>query len=99
MRNAGREKTLLSILDPNREVAPNFVAYEIITQDDESLSGIIARETTTAITLRQASGLETQLARHQVRSMKSRGLSLMPEGLIQDMTEQDIANLLAFLLQ
>src|SRR5206468_7398156 len=50
VKNSGREKLLLSILDPSREVAPNYVAFVIETTDGDSIVGIIANDTPTSLT-------------------------------------------------
>jgi putative heme-binding domain-containing protein len=98
VKAAGREKILTGILDPNREVAPNFIQYDLQTRDGESLSGIIAGETATSLTLRQANGLETVILRSQIAGMTSQGKSAMPEGLAEGLSQQDLADLMAFVV-
>ena len=97
VKNTGAEKLLVNILDPNREVAPQFLAFNVELKDDESLAAIIANETTTHVTLRMASGIEKTLPRVSIRGMKSSGQSLMPEGLEQNLTPQGMADLLEFI--
>jgi len=98
VRNAGKEKTLINILDPSREVAPNFVAYQVETRSGESLVGILASETATSVTIRQAFGKDTTILRTDVRRLESQKMSLMPEGLEQGLTPADLANLLEFIM-
>ena len=93
-----REKTLLNILDPNREVAPNFVGYAIDLKNGESVSGIIASETATSITLKRAGGLSDTVLRENVEKISSSGLSLMPEGLEAAISPEQMSDLLTFLL-
>ena len=64
VRNSGREKLLLSILDPNREVQPSFIGYLIETRDGNSLLGVLASDTPAAITIREAYSKQT---RHPAR--------------------------------
>ena len=97
VKNTGAEKLLVNILDPNREVAPQFLAFSVETKDDESLVALIVNETTTHVTLRMASGIEKTLPRVSIRGMKSSGQSLMPEGLEQNLTPQGMADLLEFI--
>ena len=97
VKNTGAEKLMVNILDPNREVAPQFLAFNVELKDDESLAAIIANETTTHVTLRMASGIEKTLPRVSIRGMKSSGQSLMPEGLEQNLTPQGMADLLEFI--
>lgn len=93
----GREKLLVAILDPNREVAPNFSAWTAETTDGESVSGILASRTPTTVLLRQAGGGELTLATDRVRALRPEGRSLMPEGLEEGLDRESLADLLAFL--
>ena len=96
VRNSGREKWLVSVLDPNRELLPQFVAYEVETGDDESLQGILAEETATRITLRQAYAKDTVLARADIVSLRSSGRSIMPDELEAGLDSQAMADLMEF---
>jgi putative membrane-bound dehydrogenase-like protein len=98
IRNTGKEKLLVNILDPNREVAPQYIAYSIETKAGDTLVGIIAHETATGFTVRQAFGREDRIVRAQVQRMDSQKQSLMPEGLEAGLTPQDMADLLEFIM-
>ena len=97
VRNSGREKLLLSILDPNREVQPNFIGYLVETKDGSSVLGVLASDTPAAITIREAYGKETVIPRAAIRRMTSQGKSIMPEGLEQGLKAQDLADLMTFI--
>ena len=97
VRTAGREKLLTSILQPNAEVAPQFIAFQVETRDGENYSAIIANETPSHVTLRMASGRDLTIPRTQVKGMTSSGQSLMPEGLAAGLSPQSVADLLEFL--
>lgn len=87
---------LTHILDPNREVAPNFVNYNVAMLDGRVVSGIIADESAAAITLKRAEGVTDAIARERIETISSTGLSLMPEGLEKGLSAQDLANVIAF---
>jgi len=93
----GREKLLVSILDPNREVVSTFAAWTAETTDGQTVSGILTRRTGTAVTLRQAGGAEVTLEIASVRDVRSESRSLMPEGLEAGLSPERLADLLAFL--
>jgi putative membrane-bound dehydrogenase-like protein len=99
VKAAGREKLLMNILDPNREVAPNFLAYSIDTKDGDSFTGVVVNESASSVTLRQANGVETIVPRPNIASLQSQGKSLMPEGLEAGLSQQDMADLLEFILK
>lgn len=92
------EDLVLHILDPNREVLPNYLSYNIETSDGRILSGIIASESADALTLKRAEGASDVVPRDHIEAIASSGLSLMPEGLENDIDPQSMADLVAYLL-
>jgi putative heme-binding domain-containing protein len=95
--NAGREKLLQNILDPSREVQPNFLAYQIDTADGDSVVGVITSDTPAGLVLRQAYGKETTIPRDKIKKMSTDGRSLMPDGLEAGLKPADVADLLTFI--
>jgi len=61
------------------------------------LSGLIAAETPSIITLRMAQGQEENLPREKIVSISATGLSLMPQEIEKNLSRQDLADLLAYL--
>ena len=92
-----RETLLVQILDPSRQVLPDFVAYNAETKNGESYVGFIAKESPEAVTLRRANESDITLKRSELKALTSQGKSLMPDGLEAAMTEQDVADLIEFL--
>ena len=92
----GPDKLLVSILDPDREVAPNFVAWTVETKEGVSVTGLLARESDSAVTLKIAGGAEEVFPRARLARLVPTGRSLMPEGLESGLTTEDIAALLAW---
>jgi len=88
---------LVAILDPNRALEAKFGNFMVQTTDGRVLSGLIANETATAVTLRRQEGKEDVLLRTEIEEMAATGQSLMPEGLEKDLKPQDVADLIAFL--
>jgi len=95
--NRTPEFLLIALLDPNREVDPRYIEYVAVTKSGRTLTGILASETATSITLRGQEGREETLLRSELEELVSSGKSMMPEGLEKDVSRQDMANLLAFL--
>ncbi|MBL9081474.1 MAG: c-type cytochrome [Planctomycetales bacterium] len=87
------------ILDPNREVSPNYLEYAVALNDGRTLTGLIAEESAAGLTLRKAENVQQSILRSEIDEILSTGKSLMPEGLEQKLTPQDMADLLAFLLR
>jgi putative membrane-bound dehydrogenase-like protein len=91
------EQLLTNILDPNREVSPNFMLYAVELKNGRALAGLIAAETESAVTLKSLDGTEQSFARSEVATLKATGSSPMPEGLESAVNPQQMADLIAFL--
>jgi putative membrane-bound dehydrogenase-like protein len=87
---------LTALLDPNAAVEGRFVAYQLETTDDETYVGLLSDENASALTILQPNGIRQRVPRASIKSLTSSKLSLMPEGLEQGMTVQDVADLIAF---
>jgi putative membrane-bound dehydrogenase-like protein len=87
----------VAILDPNREVQPNYISYTLVTRDGIVHTGIIAAESAAGITLRRADAKEDRVLRSEVEELASTGKSLMPEGLEKDVAPAEMADLVAFI--
>ncbi len=61
-------------------------------------TGLLAAETATSITLRQADSVESTILRTNIEQIAATGKSLMPDGLEADVDRQQMADLIAFLL-
>ncbi len=97
IRGWDREKIMLNILDPNREVAANSIAYVVELNDGSSVSGMIVEETVGSIRLKRIGAPEEVILRQNIAKLTSSSVSLMPEGLESTIALQDMADLLAFL--
>ena len=91
------ESLLADILDPDRQILPDYMNYTVSLPGGESISGMIAAETATTLTLRRAGEADRTVLRAQIKEVKAEGKSPMPEGLEQAWSLQDFADLLAFL--
>jgi putative heme-binding domain-containing protein len=86
-----------AILDPNAAINPNYVAYNVETKDGRSLSGVVRGETASGLTLVQGGGAQETILRSDLQEIRASQLSLMPEGLEQAMSPQDVADLIAWI--
>ena len=111
-RNAGRafgpsfatikktkEEILDGILEPSREVAPEYVLYTVETGDDEVLSGMIVKRGSEEMVVRDATATDHVLPSAKVKSSRPQQLSAMPEGLLAGMSAQEVADLIAAIME
>jgi putative membrane-bound dehydrogenase-like protein len=92
-----KEQMLVSLLDPSRQVSPDFLAYTLVTGDGEVLTGLLVSETPGSVTLRRTDASEEIVPRSNIEVLKAAGKSIMPDGFEQKLTLQDVADLLEFL--
>jgi putative membrane-bound dehydrogenase-like protein len=97
LRNKAPETLLVDILDPSREVDPRFIEYLVTLKSGKVVSGLIAAETATSVTLRRAEKAEDTILRNQIESIQATTRSLMPEGLEMQLSRQDVADVIAYL--
>ncbi|MEM7317235.1 MAG: c-type cytochrome, partial [Planctomycetota bacterium] len=88
---------LLAILAPNQSVEDKYLEYYLLDADGRQFTGIISSETSNSVTLTMADGNERQVLRTEIDELRCTGRSLMPVGLEQEIPEQDMADLLAFI--
>jgi putative membrane-bound dehydrogenase-like protein len=93
------EELLIAILDPSREVNPQYVAVRIKTTSDQVLDGLIAAENATSVTLKRQEGLVDTILKVNIDKMVRSTLSLMPEGFEKTVDAQAMADLIQYLKQ
>jgi putative membrane-bound dehydrogenase-like protein len=99
IKSRGAETVLTAILDPSREVNPQYLNYVVLTFDGRVLSGMIIDEGATSVTLRNAKNVTETVLRIDIDEIRNTGLSIMPEGFEDAMDAQSMADLLGYLLQ
>lgn len=93
----GREPLLLNILDPNRDVKAEYLAYTLKTTAGATHTGMIQQESANSVTLRRMDGTRVDVLRVDIANLSALGLSFMPEGLEAQLSLPEMADLLSFL--
>ena len=91
------QQYLTDIIQPNRAIDNNYVNYTLHAEDGQVFNGILATETSTSVTLKQAGGKTITFRRDEIEELRSSGASLMPDGLEKQIPHQDMADLIAFI--
>ncbi len=99
IQNRTPQELLTQILDPNREVQPNYIDYVITLDDGRVVTGLIAAESPTSLTIKRAENVQETILRQNIEEISSTAKSLMPEGLEKNISRQDISDLIAYLLR
>ncbi|MCA9014013.1 MAG: HEAT repeat domain-containing protein, partial [Planctomycetaceae bacterium] len=98
IKNRTAPEILVHVLDPNKEVSPNYLEYVIVTGDGLIETGIIVNETPSSITLKKAENKQITILRENIEEIRSSGKSLMPEGFEKKIKTREMADLIAYLM-
>jgi putative membrane-bound dehydrogenase-like protein len=96
---ASRPKAALleDILNPGKDVSPDFVNFVVVTKQGQLFTGLVVADTPTLVRLRGQQGAEQTILRTDIEELRPNRQTLMPEGFEQALTPLDVAHLLEFL--
>jgi putative heme-binding domain-containing protein len=93
----GRDDLLTAILQPSKDVSPRYRPTRVVTTDEKAYTGIIVYEATDGVILQTGADTTVRIAGANIASRKQVEISLMPTGLIDKLSDAEIADLLAYL--
>jgi putative heme-binding domain-containing protein len=92
------ERDLLeAIAFPNASFVRSYEPILVSTSDDEEISGILRGEDSEGVTLVTGPESQTRIGREKIAGMRPGMVSVMPGGLEEQLTREELADLLAFL--
>lgn len=98
LENRPPEWLLRAIIIPNHAISDGYEQWVVERNDGERMVGIISSETPTSITLKNANGEETTVARADIASIEEVQGSAMPAGLENQISKQQMSDLLSYLM-
>lgn len=87
----------LSIVNPNAEIREGYESFVLTTKAGATHAGFLARQDSERVVLRDMAGMTLPVERAAIESLTSMGRSLMPEGLTEGLTDEEIRDLFAYL--
>jgi len=91
------DNMLRHIVDPNAEIREGFETFAVTTHDGRALTGFLADQDAQVIVLRGFNGENTNIPRAEIEELRNTGTSLMPEGLLKELGDQQVRDLFAYL--
>ncbi len=88
---------LESILFPSSTIVRQYEPYTLVTTSGRSFSGLVIKDTAEEITIQQSTGDPVTVARGDVEELVPSTVSIMPKGLDETLTPQQIADMVAWL--
>lgn len=95
---ANLDQILSNVFDPNLVIGEGYVARTVWTYDGEIITGIPIEDAPERLVLKIAGGGTRSIPRDDIEDMRVSRLSLMPEELEEAMDDQEIRDLVSFLL-
>lgn len=92
-----REQILESLLQPGKVIAQGYTAITVEMKDGSAQAGFMVNEGAHDITVKTATGKSVLLMRGDIKAQTKLPASLMPEGQVQGLTAQEMADVLAYL--
>ena len=87
---------LQNMVDPNAVIPNDYRASTLETKDDRVITGIVKAQDDNSVTILTANESIT-VPRKEIQSLRQNDLSMMPEGLIDALAEQEVRDLIYYL--
>ena len=91
------ETMLLNIVNPSAEIREGYTTSIVAMTDGRMLSGVVVEEDKNVVVLRGGDGKEVALARADIDAIRPTRTSIMPEGLLNELSDQQVRDLFAYL--
>jgi putative heme-binding domain-containing protein len=93
---ANPDYVLQNVLDPSATVGRDYLLTTVATRDGRILSGLLRAQTDRTLTVQTVNERVT-LDRDDVEEVKTSEASVMPEGLFEKLTDDEVRDLVAYL--
>ena len=93
----GQTDLLTAIVNPDAQVSDRYRTTLFETVDGQLVSGSIVYENVDGVTIREPNGQTVRLNRDQIEARRQSEKSLMPSGLLDQSSDQEVADLIAWL--
>jgi putative membrane-bound dehydrogenase-like protein len=90
---------VLNIVYPSLEIREGFGSYDVRLKDGTIANGILERRDGGEIVLRDLAGNRTRIREEKVATLIASPTSVMPEGLLAGMSDQDLRDFFAYLMK
>ena len=87
---------LQNVIDPNAIIPNDYRTWTLETKDDRVITGIVTKQDNNAVTI-VVPNKTIVVPRSDVKSLTQSEGSLMPEGLLQSLSTDEVRDLLAYL--
>ena len=90
-------RMLLNVINPSAEIREGFETLIAVLNDGRVVTGFLVEQDPQSVSLRSTDGQTVALARADIDELIPQKKSLMPEGQLKDLTDEQVRNLFAYL--
>lgn len=91
------QELIESIVDPSKKIAQGFDTWTFVMDSGKLVTGFVVLESAEAVTIRQADGVSVELPQDQIEERVKQSVSMMPKGVVANLTPEQLADLIAYL--
>jgi putative heme-binding domain-containing protein len=96
-RRDNQERILVNVVNPSLEIREGFENHVAITEDGRVLNGFLADRDNQVVVLRGVDGQNIVLRNDEIDDLVISKVSIMPEGTLKTLTDQQVRDLFAYL--
>ncbi|MEZ6089414.1 MAG: c-type cytochrome [Pirellulaceae bacterium] len=88
---------LVNVINPNLEIREGYENMMLLTLDGRAINGFVEDQDNQVVVIKGAEGQRTVVEKENIDLMQASKNSLMPEGLVSKLSEQQLRDLFAYL--
>lgn len=92
-----KDELIESIVAPDKKIAQGFDTWAFLMDSGKVLTGFVVLESAETVQIRQTDGLLKELLQDEVEERQKQEVSMMPKGIVGNLTCEQLADLVAYL--
>jgi putative heme-binding domain-containing protein len=93
----GKDALLEAILDPSAGISFGYETWQLQLKSGDEAYGLVASETNEELSIKSVGGIITRYKKADIAKREKVGVSIMPTGLQQNMSTQELVDLVEYL--
>ena len=95
--NRSASDLLESIVLPSASIVRDYGTFTVLTDEGKTVAGLLSSETVNHVVIQQSTGELVTIDRESIETMQQNSVSIMPNGLDEALSEQDLADVVSYL--
>ena len=82
---------------PSASIVRDYGTFTVLTDEGKTVAGLLSSETVNHVVIQQSTGELVTIDRESIDTMQENSVSIMPNGLDEALSEQDLADVVSYL--